>query len=163
MTQAAITVRTQEEFDRVVAGVVDDFREIPMDAYLAREQRLLEQLHAGYFSRQAGPSGEAWPENRPSTIKRKGHSQILRGIPSQGFELYQSLTTMMATYAIRYEIDEWPRLAELVFGTFRPHAATHNDGAPPRLPQREHVGMTEPHVDGMVNRFADHLVNELTR
>lgn len=158
------TVTDQEQFDAVVESIVSDFNEIEMGRYLEGEQRRAEELHAGYFARQAGPSGEAWAQNKPSTVKRKGHAQILRGIPSQGFELYQSLTTMMATYAIRYEIDTWPRLAEMVYGTSRPFAAGHNDGDwAPRIPQREHVGFTGQHVDGLVERFADHLVAELMR
>jgi len=34
----------------------------------------------------------AWKSNKPSTVRRKGHSQVLFGHPSKGFNLFKSVT-----------------------------------------------------------------------
>lgn len=156
-----IIVRNQRDLDAVFAGIVADLNRIRMSPLLQDEMRRMEKLHAEYFARQAGPDGTPWAPNAPSTIRRKGHANILRGIPSQGFELSRSLTSQQAEYAIREEIDEWPGLAEIVWGTDRPYAETHQEGRPPKLPQRMHTGLTAAHVDGMVERAADFLVLKL--
>ena len=39
----------------------------------------------------------AWQANKPSTIQRKGHSQILFGQPGGGYQLFKSITNKKHT------------------------------------------------------------------
>src|SRR5262249_34423210 len=72
---------------------------------MQRELGYITDLHQGYFDNSVSPSGEPWARNRPSTISRKGHSKVLRGIPKYGFPLQKSLT-LRATQSVGDAIRE---------------------------------------------------------
>jgi phage gpG-like protein len=159
---------TGNSFD-VLQEVMDDialqFEEMDFVPYLETELPLLEQMHAGYFATQTGPDGNSWPKNAPRTIKRKGHSRVLRGIPNEGFRLSRSLTQRLrhsTEDAIRETIQERDGAAYLGFGTTRPYHAVQQEGNG-KIPARPHLGMTEKHVDGAVTRCVDYALANLAK
>ncbi len=155
-------IRSQADMAAFFRSIGDDFDRLKWDDWMVGELRRMEAQHAEYFARQAGPDGAGWAPNRPSTIKRKGHARILRGIPRDGHPLSKSLTLALAEFAVRYTIDEWPSRAQLIFGTDAPHHGYNQDGTS-RAPARPHVGVTLQYFDGMVGRAADHALKGLKR
>lgn len=109
----------------------------------------LERQHGEYFDREAGPDG-AWQELSPVTVAKKGHNKILY----EQSILQDSLQHSGAMHAIRE-----PNPTELVFGTDRPWAWVHQQGA--GLPQRQHVGLTEEGLDAVAETIADAAVRML--
>lgn len=56
---------------------------------IGKEWRL--ERKADFASQGVTTQHGRWQSNKPSTIKRKGHSRVLRGLPSGGFQLMNSV------------------------------------------------------------------------
>ncbi len=139
----------QGVFDDVAADFSDtDFSPI-LDDWLIR----MEDLHSQYFQSEVGPSGDAWQELAQATIDRKGHDAIL----IDSGKLSESLIGGTSD-AIRDVFDEGA-MAGLSFGTSVEYAIFHQEGL--GVPQREHVGLSEPVVDVLAEEAADFQVQEL--
>ncbi|TXH46199.1 MAG: hypothetical protein E6Q97_30085 [Desulfurellales bacterium] len=109
----------------------------------------IQRQHGEYFDRQAGPDG-AWAPLSPLTVAKKGHNKILY----EQSILQDSLQHSGAMHSIRE-----PNPTELVYGTDRPWAWVHQEGA--GLPQRQHVGLTEEGTDAVAETVADAVVQML--
>jgi phage gpG-like protein len=150
------------DLQEVYDDVSEDIDAVDYQEWMAGELVRMADLHRSYFARQAGPSGAAWPKNAPITIKRKGHSRILRGIPSNNFRLSKSLTERTTTTtgdAIRNAI-QTDTAAYMTFGTSVEYSEIHDRGTG-RIPIRQHVGLNEEHINGMVDRLADEITKQL--
>jgi hypothetical protein len=154
-------VADKSNVDQVLQKLDSDFRGMRWLPFLQQEQRNLEIIHRQYFDAMVGPDGQPWKENAPRTIKRKGHSRRLHGIPGQGFRLRQSLTLPTSEFGIRYEIDHWP-LARLVFGTDAPYHRPNQDGTK-RIPARVHLGITRAYFNRLAVRANKFAFKRITR
>lgn len=179
MTQT-LTLDGIEELPELFAGIQEDFEAIDYGEWLAGELDRMAVAHKAYFDSSTGPDGAAWKPNAPSTIRQKGHSTILRGVRGRkernikgtkrrpkvtfsrarwigGFRLSTSLTAKTRqTFgdAIREAIaTEYG--GELKFGTSVEYSVFNED--------RPHVGISEKHLDGMVERAADFTLAELAK
>lgn len=176
-----------EELPAFFEGISNDFAEIDYTDYLVKELDFAADLHKKYFDSSTGPDGGAWQPNAPSTIRQKGHSTILRGVRGQvqkhiksrkgrpgvfspftknvrGYRLATSLTTKTRqTFgdAVREAIGTEGG-GVMSFGTTVPYAI-YNDQGTERIPARPHIGLTEQHLDKMVNRAADFTLAELAK
>ena len=163
MTQP-IYLDSIEDLQELFDGIQEDFEAINYTDYMVAEQHLMAELHEGYFQREAGPDGVAWPKNAPRTIREKGHSRILRGKPSNRYRLSRSLTeraTQTVDEAVREAIQTdtggW-----MTFGSLVPYGPFH-DRDRGRIPARRHVGINDEHLDGMTERAADFTLKELAK
>ncbi len=120
----------------------------PLDGFLGE----LEQAHEDYFSTGSGPSGEAWPALKPSTVAAKGHGIIL----VDTHDLEQSLGSGGGGDAIRRTTHRG-----LIFGTGVPYSIFHQEPDAGALPRREHVGMDDELTQIAVDAVADHTVESL--
>lgn len=148
----------------VYDSVAEDLNETDYASWMADELVRMSDLHKGYFQKQTGPDGAAWPRNAPSTIRRKGHSRIMRGHPKNNYRLSRSLTeraTSTTGDAVR-EMIQTDSAAHIAFGTTVEYSM-HHDQARGNIPARRHVGINDRHLDGMVNRVADHIIKELAK
>lgn len=151
-------LHSYDELQDVYDSVTEDFNSVDYADWLNNELDRLADLHKGFFQAQAGPDGAAWKNNAPATIKKKGHSRILRGHPKNNYRLSRSLMQKSHTStgdAIREAINEGGGRAHLGFGTDVPYAV-YNENRP-------HVGINEQHLQGMVERVADHVVQQLAK
>jgi hypothetical protein len=157
-------IRTQADFDRLFQSVRDDFETaVTWEGFADTEFRSLEQLHdekfkgggAGFFTSAGG-----WPPNAPSTVRMKGHSRPLFGIPSQGFRLHASLTQPNSEFGIRLTVDEWPNYAAIIFGTDAPYHAFNQYGTS-RIPARPHLGISEKYFNDVAKRAVDHVFDRI--
>ena len=155
MTQT-ITVNSQAEVQNVVDGVVEQFYSLDYTEMLTHELDLIADLHRTYFATERGPDGATWKRNAPSTIKKKGHSLVLRGERKNRFRLSTSLmlTGKPGGDAIR-EAFSTGNGSYMVFGTEVPYSTYNED--------RPHVGLTMRFVDQMVEAVADYAVAQLAR
>lgn len=108
----------------------------------------LEEMERRIFAEERTPDGESWAALSPYTIRKKGHSIKL----VEKRLLIESMTQSGAQHAIR-EVD----LAELVFGTNRPWATSHQYGTDD-IPQREFAGLGQDDLKGVVDLVADAAV-----
>lgn len=120
----------------------------------------LREWHAGYFQRDAGPSGEAWPELSPFTVQKKGHATILE-------ETRLMVLSLIGTGGgNQYSINEVKKTsygAELVYGTSREQAKTHQEGDPSRnIPKREFVGINQTHLKEVVAAVVADAMRQLS-
>lgn len=78
------------------------------------------------FSSQGATTAHGvWTPNKPSTIARKGHGRILRGIPSKGFQLMNSIIKRRhPDYVQRYD----PVGNTMELGTKHWKAEIHREG-----------------------------------
>lgn len=149
MTQT-IDIKTQADFARMFASVVEAFGGLRWGTWLDGEMRRLEAEHAKFFAKAEDPAGKKWAPLAPSTVKRKGHATIL----VDKVKLKPSLTQPQSEYGYRYPVDEWPK-ASLVFGTLAPYSG-FQETATDIKPARIHVGVNTRYVDGMAGRAVDH-------
>lgn len=108
----------------------------------------LEELHESYFNYELDPLGNSWPSLSPVTIQKKGHSRILIEVD----RLFDSLTDSYHPEAIR-EYNP----TELLFGTRREWAWVHQEGTP-KIPQRQHTGVSEEGADEIGELMANAIV-----
>lgn len=146
-------IQSQQEMDAFIGRVVEDFNNVRMTPFLEDEQRRMEVAHQNYFNRMVSPAGALWRGNAKSTIRRKGHERILVGLTGR---LKASLTTQASEYGIRYEFDNWPAMAKLIFGTDAPYHGFNEFGTK-RAPARPHLGIDESYLDRMLQRTLDHV------
>ena len=155
---------SHDELQDVYDALAEDIDGLDYQDFMADELVRIADLHRTFFQRETGPDGVAWPKNAPSTIKAKGHSRILRGHPSNHYRLSRSLTersTRTTGDAIR-EMAQTDTAAYMSFGTSVEYSHLH-DETRGRIPARRHVGLTDAHVSGMVERVADHIIKELAK
>lgn len=153
-----------EEVQDLLDGVSDDFHDIDYTNELVAELDLLAELHSTFFQSETGPDEAAWPANARSTIKRKGHSRILRGIPSNNYRLSRSLRekgSQSSGDAVREAI-QTDTGGYLSFGTAVEYSAAH-DRARGNIPARRHVGMNGEHLDGITERVTDYTIKQLQK
>jgi phage gpG-like protein len=155
---------SHDELQDVYDALAEDIDGTDYQDWMASELVRMADLHRTFFRNQTGPDGVAWPKNAPSTIKRKGHSRILRGIPSNNHRLSRSLTersTRTTGDAIR-EMAQTDTAAYMSFGSAVEYSAKHDVGGP-NLPIRRHVGLTDEHVNKMVENLGDEIIKQLAK
>lgn len=158
-------LKSYSELQDVYHSVAEDFNSVDYADWLGKELDLMADLHAKFFQSQTGPDGAPWKPNALSTIRRKGHRRILRGHPKNNHRLSRSLTNKSRSSsgdAIREGINERDGAAHLKFGSFVEYGPYH-DVASGNRPARRHVGINEQHLTGMVERVADHVINQLAK
>ena len=109
----------------------------------------LEEDHLAFFRQRRSPKGTAWAKLAPSTIRMKGHDQIL----IDTHDLLNSLTTPSGDYAIREFFREGDAIG-LEFGTGVPYAHFHMTGSR-NMPARPEVGLTEDRIQDFQTKLAD--------
>lgn len=156
MTQT-IYIDDEAGLDSVIDGVGDQLYHMDYTPLLEAELSRMSQEHRTYFATQTGPNGDSWAPNKESTIKKKGHSLILRGERKNHFRLSQSLMYEGA-HSVGDAIREaWSTGSGsyLVFGTEVPYSIYNSN--------RPHVGLGRDYVEKMVEAVADFIVRELAR
>jgi len=149
-------IHNVEELKKAIGWVVVDLRNIDMMPFLEDTIGKLETLHDNYFQSATGPGNRVWPELAPSTIARKGHAEILVDTG----RLKSSLTSRTAD-SIRDAFQEEGH-AWIHFGTEVEYSHYHDEDAL-RLPQRPHVGLSEPDLDGIAGQVLDYQVEEMVK
>lgn len=114
-------------------------------------QGTLAEQHAEMFSGEHDSNGVPWEPLRPSTVARKGHSQIL----FESGDLQASLVDLGGPGHIGETNDRW-----MTFGTDVPYATFHQEGTS-KFPARPPVGVSEENVDKLVNSIADATVENM--
>jgi phage gpG-like protein len=153
---------SHNDLQEVYDDLTEDIAATDYQDWMASELVRMADLHRTFFQNQQSPNGTAWPPNALSTIKRKGHSRILRGIPTNNFRLSRSLTERVTSTtgdAIRNAI-QTDNAAYMSFGTSVEYSERHDVGGP-NLPIRQHVGLNDEHINGMVDRLADEITKQL--
>lgn len=148
------TVQEFESWWNSLVGVMQDTQFVDD---LGEQMDRLEKQHSGYFATGQGPSGDAWGPNAPSTVKRKGHANVL--IDTK--RLRDSLTSRRGDGAIREIVSEPPN-SGLSFGTSVEYSIYHQAGTS-SLPKREHVGTTDEALQPLLDDVADSVVEALRR
>lgn len=163
MTQTFV-VDSVEGLQEVYDDIALQFGEMDFIEYLESEQPLLEDFHRERFATQTDADGNQWKKNAPLTIKRKGHTRILRGIPTEGHRLSRSLTQRLrhSTEDAVREVVQSDTGAGLSFGTTRPYSGVNQRGTS-RIPARPHVGINEPYLDAMTERAVDYTLAQLAK
>jgi phage gpG-like protein len=162
-------LKSHAELQEVYDAIAEDIDTVDKHDWMVDRLVKMADLHRKFFSEQTGPDGVAWAKNAPYTIKRKGHSRILRGHPSNNFRLSRSLSERASATtgdAIR-EIAQTDSADYMSFGTHVEYSAIHDTdhrtstGA--FVPARRHVGLTDQHVNELVNSLADFIITELAK
>ena len=139
---------------RFLGGLFVELEQIWQNAdyqpLLAEEIPRLEKSHEAVFQNEKSPGGEAWKELSPVTIARKGHDVILHLTGALGTSLFGQTGDSIRDVGDRH----------LTFGTSDFKSIFHTEGTS-RMPAREHVGVNDEQVDGMVERVADFTVELL--
>jgi phage gpG-like protein len=162
------TLRSHDELQEVYDALAEDIDTLDYHDWMVDRLVKMAELHSGFFRSQSGPDGQPWAKNAPRTIKQKGHSRILRGHPSNNYRLSRSLTeraTGTTGDAIR-EIAQTDTAAYMSFGTAVEYSAIHDTNhtlGNAFVPARRHVGLTDQHVNELVDSLADHITKELAK
>jgi len=157
-------LKSLDDLQALYDDIALQFEEMDYVPFLYEELPRLEAFHRERFATQTDATGAAWKKNAPRTIKRKGHTRILRGIPKEGHRLSKSLTQRLrhSTEDAVREVVQTDSFAGLSFGTTRPYHAQNQDGTA-RIPARPHLGMNEKFVDGVATRAVDYCLAELAK
>lgn len=134
----------------VFIGIENQFLGIDYQETLQEFIPELQKAELGQFGGESNAVGDAWKALAPSTIKKKGHDQIL-------FETGRLESSLVGKTGD--SIQETTHRG-LIFGTSVPYSIFHDVGTE-RLPIREHVGMDEQTLDKLVNALADATVEGL--
>lgn len=158
-----IYLDSEAEIEDLYAGVDEDFRDVEFVPWMHGELDILAEQHREYFDAEQSPDGGAWAPNAPSTIKRKGHSRILRGFSP--FRLSKSLKLKSKTStgdAVRESIEQTDG-ATLGFGSSVEYAGDRFAGRPTKYAPsgRPHIGINEEYLDKMTERAVDYVVAQL--
>ncbi len=185
MTQT-IVLDGLDELPKITEGLRADIERIDYASLLGDELTRMALQHKQYFDSQAGPDGQPWAANAPSTIGQKGHTLILRGKlgtrplnvkatrrrPAVGFSRARGIarfrlatsltaqTTQTFGDAIREAIQESPAVAYLMFGTSVEYSV-YNQFGTSRIPPRPHVGISSDYLQKMTERAADFTMQRL--
>jgi phage gpG-like protein len=143
-----------DQLEDLFLGVEQQFEALAFNELLTNELTRLEGVHADYFHRFAGPDGEQWKPNAPSTVKRKGHNIILQDTT----RLVQSLVSRTSD-SVRDVFSERMNHG-LTYGTGVEYARYHMTGTK-RMPARRHVGLNEEYLNGATERVADNAIKQL--
>lgn len=146
-----------EGVDDYLQEVAADFAAIDFSPALLHETERLEQLHTQYFNDEHGSDGRAWPDLAKSTVKRKGHDQIL----FETGRLEDSVRDSHSPDAIR-QIDTTQDVQFLIFGSGVEYGEFHMTGTA-RMPARPFVGMSPIYVDQSAERVTDFALEALKR
>ena len=138
----------------VLDDVQNDYENTDLQSALSALEILLEEHHTDHYTLERAPDGTSWPALSPVTEARKGSNKILVELG----DMLASLISKTGT-SIRQKSVNAGR-AELIYGTADEKAAYHQRGTD-RIPQREHVGMSELFVDDLEEGTADAMVQEL--
>lgn len=152
---STFVIDTQEDLDRLIAEVGDDFFGTPMRDLMEAELAEVEEIERQSFASQTAANGEAWAPLKPATIRRKGHDRILMETGRLGV----SLTQRGHSDAVVEIVDE-PGQGGFARGTSVEYAGFHQTGTK-RMPARPPVGVSEEYCDGFAERAADYLVEHL--
>lgn len=144
--------KLDKALDAVVKSVRADFLQLDYQQVLVDFIPEIQKGEMGQFAGECDAEGAAWRPLAASTIRRKGHDQIL----SETGRLAESLvgnsgdTIKSAT----------PR--ELTYGTAVPYSIFHVTGTG-FLPIRDHVGIGVHTLNKLVDVVADATVDGLTK
>jgi phage gpG-like protein len=132
-----------------------DFEKTDYEPMLRSFLTDLQVIHEVYFASEIDPSGEAWPRLAESTVARKGHSIVL-------WETGRLEDSLEGTTGDSIRVVSTGEGSEdfLVFGTSVPYSIFHQEGTG-RMPQREHVGISETVLDIFAEKAADAAVKPL--
>jgi phage gpG-like protein len=175
-----LTLTGFDELQDLYDGVAEDFADIDYTPWMEGELDHLADKSLEMFNRAESPDGVAWAANAESTIRQKGHAVPLRGRESKRvirkvkgvkyrtirkhsrFRLAFSLTTKSRTSvgdSIREAI-QGSDSAHLAFGTTVEYSL-FNDFGTSRIPARPHIGISEGHLDQVVERCADYTMRRM--
>ncbi len=138
----------------VYAEIENDWRDADYTDFLGGVIEKIEERHRGFFESEISPAFQPWAPLAARTIARKGHSEVL----VETGRLRASLVRQTGD-SIRDIIKE-QFFHGLSFGTSVTYSRYHQEGGG-HLPQREHVGVTEPTVDEITEESADAMVEML--
>lgn len=153
---------SHDQIQDVYDALAEDINATDYQDWMGSELVRMADLHRSFFQRETGPDGARWKPNTPATIKAKGHGRVLRGHPDNTYRMSRSLTdrtTRTTGDAIR-EMAQTDTAAYMSFGTSVEYSARHDVGGA-RLPIRRHVGLTDEHVNDMVERLGDEIIKQL--
>lgn len=163
-----------DEASEYILRIIDDLSHIDFSEVMQSELEDLEAVHQSYFDAQAGPRGEGWepwfwrptwaPSDHP-TLEITGHlrqSLTIGGIENFSFFDRNSLefgTTV--DYAGIHNFGGEVTFTEDMVG--RDGSGFKRRGSSVQIPQREHVGMSEEYVSGVVERIAYYVTQYFHR
>ena len=167
------------QLPEVFASVEEDFALIDFQPVMEGELDEIARFERSLFDRQVSPDGAPWAANAPSTIAKKGHDRVLRGLRGQQppklegvrrhqksarFRLSNSLTLksrQSVEDAIREAVGD-SKGAALSFGTTVEYSVYHDHGSD-HFPARQHVGVNEKYLDEATERVADYAIEQLVK
>lgn len=114
-------------------------------------QHVIAEGEAESFSTETASNGEAWAPLAESTIRRKGHDQIL----FETGDLMESLIHVGGAGNIS-EVDSHGS----IYGTSVPYAIFHDQGTS-RIPARPPVGVSEDRVDQLAEMVAQRTIEAI--
>ena len=114
-------------------------------------QHIIAEGEAESFATETASNGEAWSLLAESTIRRKGHDQIL----VESFALLNSLVGVGNEGNIS-EVDSHGS----IYGTSVPYAIFHDQGTS-RMPARPPVGVSEDRVDQLAEMVAQRTIEAI--
>lgn len=148
IAEDTLILNSFDELSAMIADMVKPIQEPKIDQPTWQSViDILQEMERGFFASSSGPDGQAWAPLSPVTVKKKGHSIILR----ESYEMMAGLTGTSAT-SVR---ETNPTMLE--FGTSRNWAWVHQEGSS-RIPQRMMVGMTDEGTDDVLEVVADAAV-----
>lgn len=150
----SVTEQVEAGIAEILADVSRSFTTFDADPTLDWLEDQLREHHADHYALEQSPAGKDWPELSPVTIAAKGHNKILVETDAMRSSL---VSTTMDSITRRVKDQTG---SEMVFGTSDFKALWHQEGTS-RMPQREHVGMSEIFVDRTVNDITDFVVDAL--
>lgn len=139
------TVETQDALAEVFQQMTDEFNELSYAGPLTAFQEILAEGERLAFASGRGPGGEEWPLLAPSTVKHKGHSQILVETGRLGL----SLTSVGGPGNINTVAERGS-----IFGTDVEYSIFN-------MSRRPHVGTNEAAVDKLADMIAEHAIESL--
>ncbi len=160
------------EVDSIANQISRSIESLDFTEPLTEISEELFAIHAQYFAREAGPSGQSWP---PWYYRALGTPNDHRTLDVSG-RLRESVTQSSPDHIQQVEAKR------LTWGTAVPYAYKHQfggvfevdqpligrDGRGRRMPgddinipQREFVGMTSQNLDGFCQMLADFVVRQL--
>jgi hypothetical protein len=153
----ATILENQQDLNRLFDSVVEGFRALSFQQMFLEEQRMMAELHMGYFLSATGPGGAKWPPLATSTIEKKGHATILVDTG----RLVGSLNNAQGgADGIRETVDDFGGAgAGFSFGTDVPYSVFHD--RPIGQKHRQHVGIDENYFSGIFDRSMDYALEGL--
>lgn len=156
IAEDTLTLNSFDELEAMLADMAKPIEQPKIDQPTWQSViEILQEMERGFFASSSGPDGEPWAQLSPATVKKKGHSIILR----ETYELMAGLTGHSGT-SVR---ETTPTMLE--FGTSRDWAWVHQAGSErvtasgrQWIPQRMMVGLTEESINDVLDVVADAAV-----